>query len=394
MTILQRMAGALGFTRAATPPAGIVPPARTAGNVATVESSVGLIPVYRNIQLLGTAARQISLDQKRTYGRTVPAEAANSLIKRPCLDMSRGDFIEQTVTAMAATGNAYWRLIRAGGSANDAVLNVQLLNPHEVTKTVNRETGGTAYSWRGLTLQAHEVKHLALFMLPGAVYGLGPIQAARVDLAGALDLRDYASNWFNGSGQPEGVLTTDQAVTKSDAEAIRAGWEDNAAHTPGTRGIRVLGKGAHYAPIYLKPADAQFLESQSFSVTQLARLFGIPASLALAAVEGKSGTYQNVSQEWLAFYRFTLMAYLGKIEDALTDLLPNGSVARFNVESLLRLDTRARYEGHEIAIRSGWLAPSEVRTIEDLDPFTAEQAAEVAARPATPAPAKQETPAS
>ena len=392
MTIFERVAGALGFVRAETVPAGIVPPSRSAGNTATVEASVGLIPVYRNIQILGTAARQITLDQKRTYGRTVPSETAHPLIKKPCLDMSRGDFIEQTVMAMAATGNAYWRIIRAGAAGTDAVLNVELLNPHEVTKTTNPATGGTAYSWRGKTLQAHEVKHLPLFTLPGATYGLGPIQAARVDVAGALDLRDYAGNWFNGAGQPDGVLTTDQAVTATDAAQIREGWENPAAAVPGRRGIRVLGKGAHYSPIYLKPADAQFLESQSFSVTQLARLFGIPSSLALAAVEGKSGTYQNVSQEWLAFYRFTLMAYLGKIEDALTDLLPNGSVARFNVESLLRMDTRSRYEGHEIAIRSGWRVPSEIRAIEDLDPFTAEQLAEAAAV-TKPAPAKQESPA-
>lgn len=389
MTILERVAVKLGFQRAETMPAGVTPPARTGGNVATVENSVGLIPVFRNMQILSTAAAQISLDQHRTYGKKIPTADQHSFIKKPCLTMTRGDFIEGVVLSMAATGNAYWRIFRAGNGPTDPVVSVEPLSPHEVTKTKNTDTGAVAYSWRGLTLQAHEVKHLTLMMLPGAVYGLGPIQAARVDLAGALDLRDYAGNWFNGSGQPEGILTSEQALTQTDSAAIRQQWDEAGA--TGKRGIRVLGKGAHYTPIFLKPADAQFLESQNFSITQLARLFGIPASLALAAVEGGAQTYQNVSQDWLAFYRFTLMAYLRKIEEAFSELLPNGSVARFNVESLLRLDTRARYEGYEIAIRSKWLAPSEVRAIEDLEPFTTTQAAEVAALNTTPA--KQETPA-
>lgn len=389
MTFLDTLAGKLGFQRSDTMPEGVRPPARSGGNVVTVDTSMGLIPVYRNIQILGTAASQISIDQKRTYGKAIAVQDQHSLVKRPCLDMSRSDFIEQTVFAMATSGNGFWRIHRVGAGKTDAVANLEPLNPHEVAVNKDPETGGLSYSWRGRILQRHEVKHLTLMQLPGATYGLGPIQAARVELAGSLDLQNYASNWFNGTGQPDGILTSDQPLSKSDADQYRETWYGADENTPGgKKGIKVLGKGTTYAPIFLKPADAQFLESQGFTIAQLARLFGIPASLALAAIEGGSQTYANVAQDWLAFYRFTLMAYLRKIEEALSDLLPNGSVARFNVESLLRLDTKTRYEGYEIAIRSKWLAPSEVRSIEDRDPFTAEQLAELAALQSAPDTAK------
>ena len=116
----------------------------------------------------------------------------------------------------------------------------------------------------------------------------------------------------------------------------------------------------------LKPADAQWLEVQQFGVTGIARLFGIPATLMLAAIEGTSMTYTNVEQEWIGYVRFTLMTYLREIEDAFSAVLPTGQTARFNVEGLLRTDTKTRYEAHEIAIRAGFMSPDEVRRIEKL----------------------------
>ncbi len=57
----------------------------------------------------------------------------------------------------------------------------------------------------------------------------------------------------------------------------------------------------------MSPEDAQWLEAQKFNTTAVARLFGVPTSLMLASVDGKSQSYQNVSQEWTAFVRFGLM---------------------------------------------------------------------------------------
>ena len=60
----------------------------------------------------------------------------------------------------------------------------------------------------------------------------------------------------------------------------------------------------------LSPEDLQFIESQQFNTTQIARLLGIPASLMLAKVEGTSLTYSNIEQEWLTFgweLAFTLL---------------------------------------------------------------------------------------
>lgn len=51
-------------------------------------------------------------------------------------------------------------------------------------------------------------------------------------------------------------------------------------------------------------------------------------------------------------------------------LLPRGQSARFNLNAVLRPDTKTRYEAHALAIQTGFLTIDEVRDIEGLPPLT------------------------
>jgi HK97 family phage portal protein len=128
---------------------------------------------------------------------------------------------------------------------------------------------------------------------------------------------------------------------------------------------RIIGSGLNYQPIYLSPRDAQFIESQDFTKTEVATLFGIPAIYMLAD-GGNSMTYTNSIQVDIAFVRYTLTQYLIEIEQALSELLPRGQDARFVVEGLLRADQKTRFEGYAIAPH---LTINEMRAIEGLPPI-------------------------
>lgn len=360
-------------------PSYIAPPPRdrAAGGV-TPRSALSISTVYRAVQILATSAAQLGIDVERN-GVKLSTAATPSLIQRPALGMDRAEFIEQTVTSMALNGNAYWRLHSAAGMG---VVHVEILTPAEVLPVQDPATGRITYHWRGEVIAAEGMKHLKLMSMAGSPAGLGPIQAAQSEIRGALDLRDYAANWFTDSMTPDAILKSDQALTKSDADSAYEMWEESAAKG---RRIRVMGKGLSFEPIMLNPADAQWLENQQFTTTQIARLFGTPASLMLAAVEGSAMTYSNVEQDWIAFVRFTLMGYLRKIEIALGELVPRGQAVRFNIEALLRTDTKTRYEGHSIAL-GRWMTVPEVRAIENLPPLTAAELEDLKATAPVPTP--------
>lgn len=343
-----------------TMPAEIAPPPLdSAGVSVTAREALGLSTVYRAVSIRATAARQLSIDVYRGDTKI----DTPSIIKRPDLDSSRPVFVERTVVSLNMAGNAFWRIRR-----NDAgqVSTLEVLNPHDVQIQTTPSGRLTGYMHQGHPLKVDEVKQLARLRVPGSPYGLGPVQAAQAELRGAIDLRDYSANWIASGDVPSGILSTDQQLNPDDAKAVKDRW---TATRGGRREVAVLGGGYKYNPIFLSPSDAQFIESQQFTTTQIARLFGVPASLMLATVEGNTQTYANVAQDWLGFIRFGLMEDLGEIEDALTDVLPRGQVAKFNIEGLLRTDTLTRYQSYQIALAAGFMTANEVRSIENLPPL-------------------------
>lgn len=118
----------------------------------------------------------------------------------------------------------------------------------------------------------------------------------------------------------------------------------------------------------LSPKDLQWLEARSFSIQDISRIFGVPASFLLAS-SGDSQTYANLETVNRAFVNFTLMSYFGCIEDAFTALLPIGVNAKFELDAFLRGDTASRYNAYASAISAGWLTRNEVRQWEGLEPL-------------------------
>lgn len=341
------------------PSTALTIPRRSATTRVSVSDALGLSMVYRAVQIHAIAAKQLSIG---TY-RGDEQISSPLFIRKPTIDQPRSAFIETAVVSLATNGNAYWRIHRSPDT--ERVSHLVALNPLDVVVNTNRAGETIGYQYRGARLDQYEVKHLKLLRVPGTPYGLGPIQAAQHELRGALDLRDYSTNWFQDSAVPTGTLTTDQVLSPDQAEQNKARFTESQA---GRRGVAVLGNGLTYSAVYLSPRDAQFLESQQFTVTEMARLFGVPSSLMLAQVEGSTNTYQNVAQDWLGYTRFALMAYLIEIEDAFTSLLPGDQQAKFNVEALLRTDITTRYTAHKIAIEAEFMSIDEVRAIENLPP--------------------------
>lgn len=333
------------------------PPSRDAvGASVTSREALGLSTVYRAVSIRSTAARQLSIDVYRGADKI----DSPSIIKRPDIDASLAIFIERTIVSLNLAGNAYWRMRK---NTAGQIVSLEVLNPHDVSIEVTPSGRITGYTHLGVSLSLADIKQLARLRVPGTPYGLGPIQAAQAELRGAIDLRDYASNWIASGDVPSGVLKSDQQLTPEQADDVKTRWNTTRG---GKRGVAVLGNGLSYSPIFLSPSDAQFIESQQFTTTQIARLFGVPASLMLAASDGNTQTYQNVAQDWLGFVRFGLMEDLTEIEDALTDVLPRGQVAKFNVEGLLRSDITTRYASYAVALTAGFMTVAEVRAIENL----------------------------
>lgn len=333
-----------------------VPPVRSAG----LGDPLTMSTVFRAVQILETSVADLPVVQTRGG---FEIDQAN-IISKPDVFTSRREFIKETVASLALNGNAFW--LKTYGVQGE-VNNLTVLPPALVSvyATGNDPTSPSReFGYLGHKYTDGEMLHLRFVSIPGMLRGRGPIEAARDELAGARDARDAKSKWFEQGDHPTGILTSEQAInTDEEADMYKERFERNKD------GIKVLGKGLDYRQLMLNPADMQYLETQEFDTTQLARLFGIPQSLMMNKVEGGTMTYQNIEQEWISFSDFTLAAYVQPIEDAFSELVPRNNQVDFKWDNMRRSDTKTRFETYQIAKSIGMYSVDEIRAMEGMKPL-------------------------
>lgn len=205
--------------------------------------------------------------------------------------------------------------------------------------------------------------------------GLSPIAYAAQSMSGFLNAQEFAAAWFSKGGIPAAHLrNTAKTVDAAKAAAIKARFEA----TVETGGLFVTGNDWEYQMISAKASEAAVIDQLRFGVGDAARFFGVPGDMIDAETSSGSVTYANVTQRNLQLLIMNIGPAVTRRERALSRLTPGPRYVKLNADALLRMDLRSRYEAHRVAIDGRFLAPSEVRELENRQPFTAEQEAEFA----------------
>lgn len=350
----------ISIREAASPLAGVMPPARDIYPDIDADTAMSISTVYRAIQIITTAVMQMKIAVFRG-GEKIETPL---LIRQPDPSMPLSRFLKQTAFSLVTKGNAYWRIY-----TNDAgdVQVLKVLNPGAVWIEKD-DNGNIYYNYMDLTgpqkFTQYEIAHLRLTeMFDYMGYGVGPIQLAKKELRGFLTLRDYADVVFNPATLPSGILSYQYELSDDTIKKTLDGWVEMIKHG---HGIGMLTQGMTFQNTIISPEDAQFIEVQRLRTADVARLFGIPSSKLLVAQQGASKTYQNLQDEDSDFIRYTLQQYLVTIEDALSTLLPRGQEVRLDTSALLRGNTGQRYAYYKTGIDAGFLLPSEARREESL----------------------------
>ena len=337
-------------------PEGILPPSR-----ATVADPLSLSTVFRGVQVLQTAITGLPIHEMRNG---IKLDTVSALVLQPDVNRSRRDFLADMVASMVLDGNAFVRLVRYGGE----VVTCEVLPPQYVTVSDDGNDPAAPklrYSYLGRDYGPDDIVHCKFLNVPGRLRGLGPISAAREEVESAQMARDYKAKFYTDSTNIKAYVTTEANTSQELLRKLSDQWnEDGKAGR-----VRFVNNGLKYVPLDMKPADLQFLETQKFDTTQIARLLGIPASIMLAAVDGSNLTYSNIEQSWIEFADYTLAAYAGEIEELFNRLLPRGREARFDWDSSRRTNTSERYAAYASALEHQWMTVNEVRADRGLKPF-------------------------
>jgi HK97 family phage portal protein len=331
-------------------------PSREAVTVSPT-TALSLVAVSRATSVLETAIMQIPVNVYR--GNT--ALPTPLWLETPDIEnqISQSEWLGTTLIHMAVYGNAFWHISRGPRG----IVNVTNLHPADVSVSVD-ETGKIYYLYKSKTYTSANIKHIKLWHNPSStsLLGEGPLQRHRSVLRSALDLHNYADNWFRQAAVPTGTLTTSEFlsadVAKQNKDAFVASQQE--------RSVAVLSSGLKYDSISLNPEEAQFLENQKFITRQIAMMFGVPTMYLGMGIEGQGMTYVNGNEDRAKLFEDGLQQYIVRIQQAITDLLPRGQYAEFNLTEFLRPNVKTRYESYAIGLTNNFLTVPEVREMEGM----------------------------
>ena len=326
-------------------------------SVVSPTTALSLVAVSRATSVLETAVMQIPVNVYR--GNTqLPTPL---WLETPDIEnqISQAEWLGTTLIHMATYGNAYWHISRGPRG----IVNITNLHPTDVSVSTD-EQGKIYYLYKSKQYTSANIKHLKLWHSPSStsLLGEGPLQRHKSVLRSALDLHNYADNWFRTAAVPTGTLTTSEFLSADVAKQNKQAFIESQQE----RSVAVLSSGLKYDSITLSPEQAQFLENQKFITRQIAMMFGVPTMYLGMGIEGQGMTYVNGNEDRSKLFEDGLQQYIVRIQQAITDLLPRGQYAEFNLTEFLRPNVKTRYESYAIGLSNNFLTVPEVREMEGM----------------------------
>ena len=334
------------------------------------KSSLGIPAVWRAVNLIAGTIASLPLHAYRPNdagGREkVTTGRAAEMLNDPHRGMTPMEFWEAVVGLLLLWGNAYCRyeFTAPGGP----VARFQLLNP-AIVKPGRTSDGEKVYEIVGSD-RAWTDSHI--FHIPGlgfdGVAGFSPITLLRQGLGLAMSAEEYAAKLFGSGSLATGILQAEGRLTQEQADALQARWKAKRAGLGSAHDTIVLDSGAKFHQLTIPPADAQFLESRSFQVAEIARIFGVPPHM-LGDVSKSTSWGTGIEQQSSGFVVYTLRPWLTRIEQRITRVInPQKVYARFSVEGLLRGDSAQRAAFYTSMWNLGALSTNDIRALEEMPP--------------------------
>ena len=340
------------------PSRGMQPQPLTGPLSVTNNSSLTIPTVYACVQLISDSIGSLPF---HSYRRGELVQPTPRLLEQPDPTSTRIDTLSSIVTSLLLAGNAYCLL-----GDRDSLGYPQTaipLNP-DVVSVRTTQTGAIEYQVNGVAVPFDDIMHVRGMTLPGAMQGLGVVTATRRSLGIAIAGDEMAADFYTTGAVPTGVLQADSELTREEASDLKSAFV--AAHGGRQRSPAVLSAGIKYQALQLSPKDLEFVQARVNSAREVTTMFKVPSHMVNVPSEGGSMTYQNVQQDSINFVRFCLRGWYSRVEQAFTQELPRGQVARLNIDALIRGSRSERFNAHKTALEGGWLTVDEIRDLENV----------------------------
>ncbi len=269
-------------------------------------------------------------------------------------------WLSQAISSVVLRGNAVGLIAASDGFSFPT--NVVWVSMDRVQ--VDDSTGSGRWYIDGRPVSRLDIVHVPWITIPGRTLGLSPIEYYARTINVGLDTQQYGADWFKNGGVPPGRFkNTAKTVSPEAAETISERLVSAIRrHRP-----LVYGSDWDYESIAIPPNQAQFIETQKLTASQVAAIYGINA-VEIGGEPPNGLTYSNEEHRHTMQRLANLRPYLTRFERAFASWLPDRQYVKFNGDAIVRADILTRHQVYKIQNEIGLLTVNEQRALEDLPP--------------------------
>lgn len=354
----------------------------SSGMNVTPDSAMRVTAVYRAVSLLAQTYASLPLgvyrlanDGGKTLDRNHPMY--DVLVKRPNRWQTSFEWREMMNGHFAMRGRCYSEIISTGGAAVSELIP---LHPDHV-RPFRAVNGKLAFEYTPTEGQSRIILQEEMHYMHGltvdadGITPISPITAAGREAIGmAMATQEHGGKLFANGTRLGGLLKFPIGKAMKDDTArgrVLSSWNKAYGGSANTGKTALLEDGLEWQAMGMTSEDAQFIETMQWSIADISRIFdGIPVHMLS---ELSRSTNNNIEHQGIGFVTYTIRPGAIRREEAMERDLLFGRSSKthcimFDLDGLMRGDSKARSEYNGKMVSNGILSRNEVRIEEGWNP--------------------------
>jgi len=228
------------------------------------------------------------------------------------------EYISDIILNYCLYGNAFTTLEIDGGKAE-----TYSIDPTKMRIVPDKRNYIKQYEYGNGTSKViyvpRQIGHIRTRSLSGIYFGQSPIETISNELNTLLYQNKFLLDYFKNSARPDGVLVTDNFLSPTIKDKIRAEWNRLHSFFGSNAGkVAILSNGLRYEKIQDSLSDVNVDKLDNFLARRVATAFRIPMLFFANSENVNFSTSTNVIK---IYYRMAVRPIISRIEDRLTRLV-------------------------------------------------------------------------
>lgn len=270
---------------------------------------------------------------------------------------------ETAAMHVAIDGNHYAYMNR---DTNGEIESFDLLNPESMVVFTYQNRIWYRDQNTNTTYSQDDIIHVKGPSKDGLI-GMTPISYAATTFNGAKAAGEYVDSVYANGAFIGGALMTDKELSNDQQTKLIESWQSAYGGSKKAGGTAVLEDGVQFKEIRMKPQDLDIILTKKYQDSDISGLYRVPLHLINAL---ERSTNNNIEQQDIDFAKHCIRPYIKRIESEYNrKLVPSDKrgkeFIRFNMDSLLRGDTKSRGEFYKTMYYINAFTPNDILKLEN-----------------------------